>query len=1071
MLSERGAKLLRFGCFELDLRSGELYNEGQRVRLQEQSFRILALLAERSGELITREEIRGRLWPNGTIVEFENAVNAVMKKLRTALGDSAEEPRYIETIKRRGYRLIVPVENVAGGSASDSSSTSAPKQLTPLPFSPIHDLAGRTISHYRVLELIEAGGMGVVYRAEDTRLGREVALKFLSEELSSHAGAMDRLRREARAASALNHPGICTIYEIGENAGQPFIAMELLRGRTLRDKIAEAALPVSEVLEYAVQIADALEAAHDKGIVHRDIKPANIFITTRGQAKVLDFGLADASVSEGAKQSPGAEDENLTKSGTDLGTAAYMSPEQVLREPLDARTDLFSFGAVMYEMSTGTKPFDGPTETAIFKAILQLNPPRAGNLRPDLPPDLGRVITRCLEKDRNRRCQSAAEIRADLQRVKVPRALPIYKSGTGRTLVLAAVAVVLLSTAVYLFLHHVPKLANTDTIVLADFANSTGDTVFDGTLRQGLAVQLAQSPYLRVVPEHRIQQTLRLMGQPPNARLTSEFAREICERTGSAAVVEGSIASLGTRYVLGLRATRCSTGDVIDAEQLQAAKKENVLDALTKLASQFRSHAGESLATVEKHNTSLAEATTSSLEALKAYSTGRKLLSLSGATAALPLFRRATEIDSQFAMAYAYLARAYADLDESELAAGSATRAWQLQNRASDLERFSIHSSYENFVTGNLERAEQTSLMWAQSYPRDPMPHHFLAGVLNKARGRYEQAFTESRKALEMDPEFGISYYAVAVNHAYLNRFSEAEETLHLAAKRGLDIDEFIMLDYDLAFLERDQVEMRRQAERARARSAAEGWISNHEAFTLAYFGHLNQSRSLAKRAIDQAEHAGQRERASLFQAAAAVREAWYGKVLEARMLAKAALEGSKDREVVYGVAFAFALVGDNGKAESLGDNLQKRFPENTSVRFTYVPAIRAQVALNHGNAEKAIDLLQAAVPVEFGCPLSCISGLFGALYPVYVRGQAYLALRRAGEAAAEFQKILDHRGIVVADPIGALARLQLARAFVMAGDNDKARTAYRDFLACWRDADPDILFLKQAKAEFMKLQ
>ena len=617
------------------------------------------------------------------------------------------------------------------------------------------------------------------------------------------------------------------------------------------------------------------------------------------------------------------------------------------------------------------------------------------------------------------------------------------------------------------FLHRTTVLSGKDTVVLADFANSTGDPVFDGTLRQGMAVQLEQSPFLSLISEARIQHTLRLMGRSADAPLTPELAREICERLGSAAVLEGSIANLGSHYVLGLRAKSCRTGDILDEEQVQATRKEEVLNALSQIASKFRTRVGESLSTIERHDTPLAEATTSSLEALQVYSAAWKVHASSGATPALPLFRRATELDPQFAMAHASLGRMYADLDEFDLSAESISRAWQLRDRTSDREKFFITAVYEMLVTGNLEKARQTSEAWAQTYPREAIPHLNLSGYVNKVGGRYEKAVAEARIGIELDPDFAMGYYNLAVNHVYLDRLGEAENTLRRAAGRGLEIDELVMLAYDIAFLKGDQAGMEREAARARGRSAAENWISNKESFTLAYSGHLQQARSMSRRAVDQAQQAAQPERAGQWEAGAAVQEAFFGNASEARQRAMAALALSRDREVEYGAAFALALAKDSSRSEALANDLAKRFPEDTSVRFSYLPALRAVLALNHGDHAKAIDLLQAAVPYELGAQRA----LFGLLYPVYVRGEAYLADNKGAEAAAEFQKILHHRGIVVSDPVGALAHLQLGRAFAMSRDKTKAKTAYQDFLTLWKDADPDIPILKQAKVEYAKLQ
>ncbi len=662
-----------------------------------------------------------------------------------------------------------------------------------------------------------------------------------------------------------------------------------------------------------------------------------------------------------------------------------------------------------------------------------------------------------------------AEIR-DEELPETEATLPAAAPGNSRLarpwqFVTALLALAVVGILTYYYLHRTPKLTERNTIVLGEFVNKTGDPVFDGTLDQGLAVQLEQSPFLSLVSAGRIRQTLRLMGRPANARLTPELARDVCERTGSFAVLEGSIASFGNQYVIGLRAMNCGTGDILDDEQVKTQRKEDVLNGLSQIAHNFRSRAGESLASLKRHDIPLAEATTPSLEALKAYSAALKVHYSSGARTALPLFKRVVEIDPEFAMAHAYLGRMYANLDESDLAAESIQRAWQLRDRVSDRENFAISTRYQALVTGNREETRQTCEAWSRTYPRDPQPHIGL-GIYHKATGQYERAAAEARKAIEADPDFGIGYYELAVDHVYLDRLGEAEDVLRRAAARGLKIDEFVMLEYDIAFLRGDPAGMARAATRARERPGGDNWISNKEAFALAYAGRLQQARSTSRLAVDQARQALQPERAGPWMAGSALREAFFGNMAEAAKQAMAALELSKDRQVEYSAAFALALAGYSARSRALADDMERRFPEDTSIRFSYLPALRARLALNHGNVSKPLELVQAAVPNELGTP----RGIFGALYPVYIRGQAYLAARQGAEAAAEFQKILDHRGIVVSDPIGALAHLQLGRAFVLSGDKAKAKTAYQDFLTLWKDADPDIPILKQAEREYASL-
>jgi DNA-binding winged helix-turn-helix (wHTH) protein len=781
----------QFGPFEVNAASGELLKNGRRIRLQEQPFRLLVELLENAGHVISREELRIRLWRDDTFVDFDGSLRSAVRKLREALDDDAEDPRYIETIPKRGYRFLVP-----------------------------------------------------------------------------------EVRR--------------------------------------------------------------VDAAHQAADLSANPIPA--------------------------------------------GTAA-LPPEYNL-----------------------------PAKTAW---------------------------------SRSRKW-----------------ALPI-------TLLLI---IIIAATLVSIFRHR-KVLTEKDTIVLADFMNSTGDPVFDGALRQGLAVQLAQSPFLSLISEQRIQKVLRLMGKPADARLTPDIAREICERTASADVLDGSISRIGSQYVLGLRAMNCRSGEVVAEQQAQVARKEDVLDALSQISGKFRAQIGESLATVEKHNTPLAEATTPSLEALKAYSTGLKVTSSIGEAAAVPFFKNAIEIDPQFAMAYAYLGLMYGAIGESALSVKNTSKANELRDRASDAEKFFITASYDSRVTGNFEKAQRTCETWAQAYPRDDRPHAYLAAFILPASARYEEVVAQAQKKLELNPDAAIGYIILAGGYTFLDRYGESESTLRQGSERGLETPETIGQRYDLAFLQGHVKEMERQVALSQRNDDKENWLLDHQAFALAYAGHLREARTISRRAANLAEQAAHSERAALSETGTAVWEAFSGNAPAAKKSAATALGLSSQREVQYGAAFALALAGDYARSQTLADDLESRFPEDTSVRFSYLPVLRATVALKQGEPSKSIELLQISAPYDLGTQRSTMHGLFGALYPVYVRGEAYLATHRGAEAAAEFQKILDHRGIVISDPVGALAHLELGRAYALSGDKTRARHAYQDFLTLWKDADPDIPILNQAQAEYAKLK
>jgi eukaryotic-like serine/threonine-protein kinase len=1091
-IKDHRAGRVRLGAFEVDLRSGELHPAGivdgdRKTLLREQPFQVLRMLIEGGGKIVTREEIRKRLWPNDTIVDFDHSINVAIGILRRTFGDSADHPQYIETLARRGYRLVVPVQWQE--TTADIPKVEDPQTSAPLPANGRGGLTGTRISRYRVLEVLGGGGMGVVYRAEDLKLGRPVALKFLPEEVADQQAAIQRFEREAQTASALNHSNICTIYGIEEYEGKPFIVMELLEGEALSTRLAQShgPLALTALLDIAIQVCNGLQAAHAKGIIHRDVKPANIFLTKAGAAKILDFGLAKLASSQkeqaapfedtslpvsSSPQEPAAQRSSLhdlpclTATGTALGTFAYMSPEQIRKEELDCRTDLFSLGLVLYEMATGCRAFPGESIEVVHQAILHQTPSSARVLNSAVPRRLNTIICKALEKDRAHRYQSAAEMREDLLPIQKEVRPGVHLSRSWLAMA-AAVLVLFTAGALYWRFHSRIALSSSDALVLADMSNQTSDAALGDGMNLALQVALQQTPYLDLLGGDKIHETARQLGLSDDTKITPlvtpQVALQVCRKTNSRAVISAFIRDAGNRFRVGLSAIDCQSGKTLEQVVHEAETRDDIVRTLGLSASQLRLKLGESSGSVRRFNQPLDQATSSSPDALQFLVLGYKKHLSGDIPGALAYYGRAIEKDPNFGLAYAAQASGNNWLHKHELALVGSSKAFELRSRLTVPSRFQVETVYYG---DRQEWDKQCSVaqQWVQAFPRDVVARINFSSCLEYL-GRHDEELVQSREAVRLLPSAPTLVHLMSAA-IYAQRLDEARETYDEAISRGLDSPRLHLYHALLAFLQNDTSGIQKEWAWAAQDPVRGRFVLYRESRAEGFYGRSRNAHHLVQQDLDSSTKAGFVSDAAGFETLEALMDAEIGNLRQSQALVKDALRKSQDRNVLILAAFTFARAGNTKQSQELMEKLNQLFPNDFAIQAFSLPAARAAIKLEENDPAAAIEFLRPVTPYD----LAVTEGLYY-VYPAYLRGLAYLQLKQGDLAAAEFRKVLDHSGVGAGFVTGALSILQLARAQVLMHDEKAARKSYEDFLALWKNADSDLPIYKEAKEEYAVLR